>query len=230
MIVGAGVSLGKLVAESAKNSLSGLSWAAGIPGSVGGAVRGNAGAYGHFIGESIDKIEALRITDEKVEVIKYTKEDCKFAYRESIFKKNKDIILKVFLALEKGEEKILKEEMDNIVKTRGDKLPLNYPSAGCIFKNIKLTDEILDNLKNQNMDLPEQFIEFKKIPAAWLIDKVGLKGKELGGVKVSEKHANFIVNTDNGKAKDVIGLIQSIKSKINEMFGVSLEEEIEIVD
>ena len=120
--------------------------------------------------------------------------------------------------------------MDNIVKTRGDKLPLNYPSAGCIFKNIKLTDEILDNLKNQNMDLPEQFIEFKKIPAAWLIDKVGLKGKELGGVKVSEKHANFIVNTDNGKAKDVIGLIQSIKSKINEMFGVSLEEEIEIVD
>jgi UDP-N-acetylmuramate dehydrogenase len=225
---GAGVMLGRLVNVAAENGLSGLEWASGIPGTVGGAVRGNAGAYGHDIGESVESVEVLRITNHESRIMSHEKKECEFNYRESLFKKNKDIILKVCLILGEGDKEKIKNEMDSILKMRNEKLPLEFGSAGSVFKNIEVSEEILEKLRNY--EIPPKFIELGKIPAAWLIENCSLKGKRVGGAQISEKHANFIVNTGGAETKDILDLINLIKQEIREKIEIKLEEEIEVVE
>lgn len=218
IICGAGLNLNNLINKAAENGLSGLEFAAGIYGTVGGAVRGNAGAYGKAIGDLVEKVEALR-GDEVVEL---DKSDCKFGYRQSVFKNedNKDIILNVTLQLEKGEEKEIKKKIEDIIDKRSEKLPTEFPSAGCVFKNIEYTEEL------------SQFKDWEvkgKIPAACFIDELGLKGKQIGGAKVSEKHANFIINTGRATADNVLALISLIKMKVRDNYNVQLKEEMEYI-
>ena len=224
IITEAGVALGRLVEAVADRGLTGLEWAAGIPGTIGGAVRGNAGAYGHDIGESV---ETARIMNHELRIMNIGKNECKFRYRDSIFKQSKDIILEVVLILEEGDKEKIKDEMKKILKARNEKLPLDFPSAGSVFKNVKVTDEILEKLKN--CEIPSKFIELGKIPVAWLVEQCNLKGKQTGGAKISEKHANFIVNIGKATAKEVAELIELVKAEISQKFGVKLEEEIELV-
>lgn len=220
----AGVKLAEIVKAAAENGLSGLEWAAGIPGTVGGAVRGNAGAYGKATGDAVEEVEVL---NEKWQVRKYKKEECEFGYRESIFKKDGGIVLKVILKLAPGDKEKIKEEMERILKARDLKIPQDS-SAGSFFKNIEVTDEIVEIIKEHaHEDVPEDFIKKGKIPAAWLIERADLKGKQIGGAKISEKHANFIVNAGGATAADVIALASLVKMKVRDEVGIQLQEEVE---
>jgi UDP-N-acetylmuramate dehydrogenase len=197
IICGTGYLLGRLIEKTAKLGLTGLEFAAGIPGTVGGAVRGNAGAWGQAIGDRVKRVKILTPQGE----IKWIKaSDCYFSYRQSRFKKTKEIILEVELELEKGNKKEIQEKISQNLAKRATQP--KEPSAGCIFVNPK------------------------PLVAGELIDKCGLKGKRIGDAQISPKHANFIVNLGKAKAADVIKLIKLAKEKVKEKFGVELEEEI----
>ncbi|MCX6760677.1 MAG: UDP-N-acetylmuramate dehydrogenase [Candidatus Nealsonbacteria bacterium] len=199
---GAGAPLAKLVLESIKNSAQGLEWAAGIPGTVGGAIFGNAGAFNESMSGNIEEVEVLDV--RKTVIKKFKNKDCRFEYRKSFFKKNKNIIiLSAKLKLKNGKRKKIKEIIKEHLEKRKKFQPLNYPSAGSVFVNPKT------GLKTGEM-----------------IEKCGLKGKRIGKAKVSEKHANFIMNLGKAKEKDVKKLINLIKKRVKNKFGVILKEEI----
>jgi len=197
----AGISLGQLVTVALKNNLMGLEWAVGIPGTLGGAIYGNAGAFGKSMSNIIQEVEIYDIKSRKIKALK--NKDCKFDYRESIFKNNKNlIIISAKLRLKKGNKEKIKQKMEAYLNHRIETQPLNFPSIGSIFKNPK-----------------GKF-------AAEMIEKCGLKGEKIGGVKISEKHANFIINPGKGRARDVVKLINLIKEKVRKKFRVNLKEEI----
>jgi len=194
-----------LVKSSAKKSLTGLEWAAGIPGTVGGAVYGNAQAFDIKISDIIKSVEVLNVKTLKIK--KLLKKQCQFSAKKSVFKKNKNlIILSVLLKLKKGNKKKIQKEIKEHLNLRKQKHPLNFSSAGSVFVNKTGT-----------------------APSSHLIEKAGLKGIRVGGAKVSEKHTGFIINTGNAKSEDVLGLIKIIKQKIKSKFGITLKEEIQII-
>jgi UDP-N-acetylmuramate dehydrogenase len=198
----AGKKLSDLVQISQDNSLSGLEWATGIPGTIGGAIRGNAGAFGKSIDNVVKKVEVLEIKISKIKNFK--NKDCKFKYRDSIFKRKKNlIILSAEIQLKKGDKKAIQKKIKELLNQRKKNQPLNFPSAGSIFKN------------------PKNF------SAGELMEKCGLKGKKINNAQISEKHANFIINLGGAKAKDVIKLITVVKKKVKDKFGIKLKEEIQ---
>jgi len=201
----AGLPLNKLVSISVDEELRGLEWGMGIPGTVGGAIRGNAGAFGKSMADIVKNVEILKITGvQPLQIRKLKNKDCNFKYRDSIFKYKKNlIILSTELQFQKGDKKKIKEKMKEFLDYRKKTQPLGFPSAGSIFKN------------------PPD------ISAGQFIDKCGLRGKKFGNVKISEKHANFIVNLGGGEAKDVIKLIKLIKKEVKNKFDIKLEEEIQ---
>ena len=220
----AGTGLNKVTETCITASLSGLEWAYGIPGTVGGAVYGNSGAFGFRTSDSIKKVEVLDSNTLKTK--EFSKEECKFNNKGSIFKKRGNlVILSVTFKLKKGKEVGAKAK--EFFNYRKKSHPLNFPSAGCIFKNLK------SKIKNQKLlkKFPElkEFNKTKMIPTSYLIDKAGLKGKKIGGAKISEKHANFIINLGKAKASDVKKLINMEKIKVKKVFGVSLEEEVKFL-
>ncbi len=220
----AGNSLAQIVNFSLNNKLTGLEWATGIPGSVGGALRGNAGAYGNCIADKVKEIKVLDQTSQKIRV--FNKEECQFEYRKSIFKENKQlIILEVILQMEKEEEEKIAEKMKIIIQKRQKKLPAEF-SAGSFFQNPKVSDEKLIKQFEEEQKIK---IRQNKIPAGWLIEAVGLKGKKIGGAQVSKKHANFIINNGKAKAEEVIILASLIKMKVRDELGVQLKEEVSYV-
>ncbi len=223
IIVEAGVPLLRLVFFSKEKSLSGLEWAAGIPGTVGGAVFGNAGAFGGEIKDSIKEVLVFDIKTKKEKLLQ--NKDCKFSYRNSIFKKTKRyIIISATFKLKKGKKEKISEEINKNILYRKNNHPLNYPSAGSIFKNCKIDNKV-KKLFKKFPDL-KQFEKKGEIPAAYLIYKCDLKGKKIRGAQVSEKHTNFIINKKNAKARDVIELIKLIKNKVKKKFNIELKEEI----
>jgi len=225
VIAGAGVPLQKLVLEAAKKGLSGLENLAGIPGTLGGAIWGNAGAFGREIGDLVEEVKVLDVGGSKLEVKKLKNKDCKFGYRESIFKRRKNwIILEATLKLKRGKKKEIEEKIKEILKLRKEKQPLEFPSAGSVFKNVpieKVPKKIREKFKEKIKD--------GFLPAGVLIETAGLKGYQIGGAKISEKHANFIVNTGESKARDVLELIELIKKRVRKKFKIELKEEIVLV-
>jgi UDP-N-acetylmuramate dehydrogenase len=201
IFVEAGVPLSKIVGESVKRGLSGLEWAGGIYGTVGGAIRGNAGAFGGEIKDVIEKVEIYDVKTDKIRIFESNK--CFFKYRESIFKKRKNlIILSAVFNLKNGEKNKIKKETKNYLDYRKKNHPLDFPSAGSVFKNPVGKS------------------------AGELIEKCGLKGKIIGKAQISFKHSNFIINLGGAKSKDVISLINLAKEKVKEKFKIELEEEI----
>ncbi|KPJ71606.1 hypothetical protein AMJ50_01180 [Parcubacteria bacterium DG_74_3] len=198
----AGVSLNRLVKMATENNLTGLEWAAGIPGTVGGAIRGNAGAFGSSIKDIVEKVEVYDVRNDKVKILK--NKDCQFGYRESTFKKNPHlIILSSQFHLKGGDKKKITEKIKENLNYRKQRQPLEFPSAGSVFKNPPGDS------------------------AGELIEKCGLRGKQIGKIKISEKHANFIINLGNGRAGDVKKLIELIKKEVKKKFAIELEEEIQ---
>ncbi|PIP28092.1 MAG: UDP-N-acetylenolpyruvoylglucosamine reductase [Candidatus Moranbacteria bacterium CG23_combo_of_CG06-09_8_20_14_all_35_22] len=233
---GSGVLLSQIVKESAKNGLSGLEWASGIPGTVGGAIRGNAGIPLGCMADNIECVKILESQKSKVKSQNYNlkiktlkKEECKFGYRSSIFKENKDfIIISAVLKLEKGDQEEISKKIKELIENRLKVVHPNpkEPSSGSFFKNPKVDN--LELIANFEKDTGQKAID-GKIPAGWLIDEVGLRGKKIGGAQVSEKHANFVVNIGNAKAQDIVMLSSLIKMKVRDELGVQLSEEIKYV-
>jgi len=225
VIAGAGVPLQKLVLEAVKKGLSGLENLAGIPGTLGGAIWGNAGAFEREIGDLVEEVKVLDVGGSKLEVKKLKKEDCKFGYRNSIFKRRKNwIILEATLKLKKGNKKEIEEKIKEFLKLRKEKQPLELPCAGSVFKNVsieKVPKKIREKFKEK--------IKNGFLPAGVLIEAARLKGYQIGGAKISEKHANFIVNTGEAKARDVLKLIELIKKRVKKKFKIELKEEIVLV-
>ena len=252
-----GYLLSKIVSESVKAGLTGLEWAAGIPGTIGGAVRGNAGAFGSSMSVIVENVKVLEISKNSCHseprllsrgeesransssfstgsftsacrpLLRMTNKDCKFAYRDSIFKHNSNlIILSATLKLKKGDKAESEKKIKEILALRREKQPMDFPSPGSFFKNPIMKDKKL--IKQFETDTGQK-IKDNKIPAPWLIEEAGLKGKKIGEAMVSEKHANFIVNMGNATAEDVIMLAAIIKTKVRNKFGIQLQEEVQMV-
>lgn len=222
--VGAGVVLLNFVNSSLEQGYIGQESLAGIPGTIGGAIYGNAGAYGKSMG---DIVKSVKMINENGDIKILTKEKCYFEYRKSTFSSFKNIILDAEIVLEKKEDNSEEKEIakQNIM-SRVEKHPLEFPNAGSWFKNIDLTDEVRKKLSKFDLS---SFEKYKKIPAAWLIEKVGLKGYQMGGAQMSEKHANFLVNKENAKAEDVVDLSNYVKEQVKEKYDIQLEEEVQYV-
>ena len=222
----AGVATTLVAKNSAAAGLAGFEWAAGVPGTLGGAVRGNAGGYGSTTGNVIEAVEAVNL--ETGEKRSFSRDECGFGYRDSRFKNEPWLILSAVLSLTAGDRAALEQKIAEIMAARRKSLPLEFGSAGCVFKNHLFNDASELSPKLAAIVKPE-FLDWKKIPAAWLIDRVEIRGKKIGDAMVSEKHANFIVNTGEAKADEVIQLISYVKMKVRDEFGVQLVEEIQYV-
>lgn len=192
----------------------------GIPGTVGGAVWANAGAYGQEFSNVVEKVKVIFLDEETLQIRELSKEECFFQYRDSIFKHRPALVFEVLVKCQNktADQNALMTKMVEILKSRHGKQPLNYPNAGSIFKNVEVTDDIQKLL---GTNFPHN-----KIPAAWLIEQVGLKGFQIGGAKFSDKHANFIVNLGDAKAVDVLDLLALAKQKVFDKFSMKIEEEL----
>ena len=228
---GAGILLSKIVSKTAEAGLSGLEWAAGIPGTIGGAVRGNAGAFGGCMADAVKKVRVAvqgkpQVTCLPDRQASYKLQECKFGYRSSIFKEKQNIIiLSVVLKLKKGNAEKIQQRVEDVIIKRKEKQP-RFPSAGSFFKNPIVNDEKIIKKFESDTGLK---MKDNKIPAGWLIEAAGLKGKKIGGAQVSEEHSNFIINTGGATAEDVIMLASTIKQKIRSVFNIQLMEEAQLV-
>lgn len=200
---GAGVKIMALAQILKKDGITGFEELAGIPGTMGGANYMNAGAYGKELKDIIVSTKAINKETGKIETLKNEEQELK--YRSSIFKNRKYIIIETMLNLQKGIPEEIERKMNDFLNQRKEKQPIEYPSAGSTFKR------------------GEGFITAK------LIDECGLKGYQIGGAQISEKHAGFIINKNNATSKDILDLIKYTKKKVFEKFGVQIEEEVEII-
>jgi len=211
VVAEAGTFLSLLISKAAENSFAGLEWAIGIPGTLGGAIYGNAGAFGKSMKDIVKEVEVFDARDLQVKT--YSLEDCRFDYRESIFEKDKNlIILSAVLELEKGEKKEIENKMKRYLSERKKKQPIGLASAGSVFKNPS-------SAQTSGTE--------RELSAGELIEKCGLKGRSIGGAKISEKHANFIINLGGARFSDVRRLIDLVKKKVRLKFGIELEEELQ---
>ena len=206
IIAEAGVILSDLVELSLKNNLTGLEWAAGIPGAtLGGTIHNNAGAFKISIADIVKTVEVFDTADSKIRNLDVKK--CNFGYKQTIFKQQKNlIILSCIIQLKKSTKEAVKEQINYVLNYREKNHPMNFFSAGCIFENPL------------------------EIRAAELIQKCGLKGKKIGDAQISEKHANFIVNLGSASSKDVLELINLAKEKVKDKFGIELKKEIQVIN
>ena len=198
----AGALLGKLAAAAANDALSGLEFAAGIPGTVGGAVVMNAGAYG---GEIKDVITQVTVVSQTGEIITLAQNELEMGYRTSIIKKKQYIVLETVFTLQNDNIEAIQAKMDELKEKRVSKQPLEYASAGSTFKRPK-----------------GHF-------AGKLIMDAGLRGYAVGDAQVSEKHCGFVINKGEASAADVIGLIKEVKGKVKDKFGIELEPEVQFL-
>ena len=197
--VGSGIKLGLLAQKCLKEEIAGFEFASGIPGTIGGAIRMNAGAHGT---EMKDIVKTVTYVDRNGEIHKIKNEQAKFEYRNSLFAHKDYIIVETEIQLEEGNAEEIKEKMTEYANYRKEKQPIEYPSAGSTFKR------------------GADFITAK------LIDECGLKGYQIGGAQISEKHAGFIINKENATAKDVIELMKYTKEQVYKKFGKEIETEI----
>jgi UDP-N-acetylmuramate dehydrogenase len=217
-----GAVLQDLVDFSVARGLKGLETLAGIPGSVGAAVYGNAGAYGHSISECVVNV---RFYDGR-EVRTVTNPECDFHYRESIFKRHKEwIIFSTELAFEEGDAAVLRKTAEDILTVRNAKFPVTMKCAGSIFKNL-LWKDLPPAVA---AEMPSSAVREGKVPAAWFLEQVGAKGLTRGDIHVADYHANLIYNAGAGTAADLCELISELKSRVRGRFGIELEEEVQYV-
>ncbi|MCR4705004.1 MAG: UDP-N-acetylmuramate dehydrogenase [Lachnospiraceae bacterium] len=196
---GAGALLSRLAAEAMRCGLMGLEFASGIPGSLGGAIFMNAGAYD---GEMKQVVTRVRAVDPKGEVRELTGEEMAFGYRTSLFKQKPYVASLITMELDRGDRDTIRKTMDELAARRREKQPLEYPSAGSTFKR------------------PEGHFAGK------LIQDAGLRGFSVGGAQVSEKHCGFVINKGNATSRDVVDVIESVQKRVKEQFGVALEPEV----
>ena len=198
-VAGSGTALAYLSGAAAEKGLSGLEFAAGIPGTLGGAVIMNAGAYGKSLGELVTEVKTIAKSGE---VKVYSQEQMEFSYRSSILQKKDELVVEVKIVLKTGNHLEIKKLTEEYLELRRHKHPLDLPNAGSVFKNPR------------------------GVPAAKLIEEVGAKGWRVGDAQVSVQHANFIVNLGKAKACDVLKLIEKVREAVKTKYSVQLETEV----
>ena len=202
IIAGSGLLLSQVAKTALDNSLAGLEFASGIPGTIGGAIVMNAGAYGSEMKDVVKAVRILWLEPDEPTIETLTLDDLKLSYRYSILKERKGIVLDVKLTLKPGSKEEIKSIMDDLAAKRREKQPLEYPSAGSTFKR------------------PEGYF------AAKLIEDAGLKGYKVGTAMVSDKHAGFVVNTGGAKATEVKQVMDHVVHTVNQSTGITLEPEV----
>lgn len=222
----AGVISAAVARATAERGLRGFEWAISLPGTMGGAVRGNAGCFG---GETKDSVESVRVLHDGV-VQTLRRDEVQFEYRHSIFKtpeRAHDVILDVTLLLREGDRAEAMGQLEKNLSGRKASQPLGSSSAGCMFKNFTYVDNADIAKLDAQYHLPENFRISRRIPAGWIIDQLGLKGTRIGDAMVSDVHGNFLVNKGAATADQIMQLIALIKSRVRSDVGVQLHEEVQ---
>ncbi len=232
----AGEMLGDFIQYGFDNNLVGLEWAGGLPGTVGAAVRGNVGAYGGEIKDSIVSVDVAVIEDGRVAVKTFSNEELQFEYRGSLIKENNDtmIVLSATCALRLADSDELataRQEYDLHIQQRKERHPLEYPNCGSVFKNVRKKEDIKKVLAVYP-ELQEKIDNnwYGKVSMGHLIQLMGLQGYRVGNAQISEKHALFIVNLGGATAHDVRSIIETVQKKCIETFGFTPEVEVEVID
>lgn len=215
--VGSGVNLNQLIDYADSAGLAGMECLAGIPGSVGGAVYGNAGAYGQAVSDYLVKVVTLSKA--------WTKSECKFEYRGSVFKKNKEVIVEIEFELPQNKAVALTTKSAEIRKLREQKYPPGLKCPGSFFKNL-FFDQLPKKTKEQ---IPPDKVREGKVSARYLLERVGAKGMKQGEARVANYHGNLIFNSGGARAEDVWRLAQKLQDLVKGKFGVNLEPEVQLV-
>lgn len=224
IICGSGLALARVSLSARRNSLAGLEWAVGIPGTVGGAVAGNAGAYGCSISDILETADVYLVNEDKMAV--WSAADFGFAYRFSKCRIEPIVVLSARLKLKPGKIEEMEAKIKDHVAKRMASQP-KHPSAGCVFRNVPVSELSGMDSETREMAESEGAIRNGKLSAAWLVERLHFKGKWVGGARVSEDHANYIVNEGSkATADDVLMLMSLIKQKVRVEFEVQLKEEI----
>lgn len=231
-----GITLDKVIRFSLVHNFMGLEWAGGLPGTVGAAVRGNVGAYGGEIKDSLFEAEVLVLNNEEgLTVKRLSNQELSFSYRHSLIKENPGVmvVISAVFKLRPGNKEEIKKANEVFalhIQQRKDRHPLEYPNCGSVFKNIREPEKVQKVLK-VFPDLKEKINTqwYGKVASAHLIQRLGLQGYRIGNAQISNKHALFIVNLGQAKAKDVLNVIEVIQAKFIETFGFRLDPEVEIV-
>lgn len=224
LIVKSGTALQDLVNFANDNGLAGLENLAGIPGTIGGAIYGNAGAYGQAISDHLVSVNIYSAISRQSLAV--SKNNCGFNYRDSMFKKDKSIILEATFSLSPSDPKTLKEISEETIKKREVKYPPGIKCPGSFFKNIpadSLPKEILYNI-------PEGFVLYGKVSAGGLLESVGAKGAKLGNILIAPYHANLFINQGGGTAQDFYELAKTYSQKVYEKYGIRLEPEVQLIN
>lgn len=236
LVCGSGETIESILNYCIEHSLSGLEWAGGLPGTIGGAVRGNAGAFGGETKDSVLEVESIDL--KTLEIKKRSMQECGFSYRQSVFKNAEgrpagraspsagkgELIISVTLSLRPGQKDEIAAKINEKIEYRKRKHPLEYPNIGSIFKNVPF-ETLPENLKEEF----GQYVKndpFPVVPTAKIIALCEIKGTKIGGAMLSDKHTNFIVNVNHATSKDVRDLISFIRQKVQEKYRIPIEEEI----
>lgn len=219
-----GVMVQDMVEATIQAGLKGWEWAGGLPGTIGGAIHGNAGA---FRGEVKDSVVSVECMDEGGNEQTLSNKDCRFGYRDSVFKQKNLIVVSAVFSLSQEDSVQLRTVAEDHIRYRKDRHPLHFPNAGSIFKNCELEK------------FPREFLEFVKpvvkvdpfpvVPIAFLISEAGLKGMQQGDAEISTMHPNFIINKGHATFHEVLLLMQKVKNELKKKYKIELEEEIQRV-
>lgn len=224
LIVKSGTKLQDLVDYTIQNSLSGMHKLTGIPGTVGGAIFGNAGAFGQTISDHLVRVTALDPIAQNTSLL--TKDECGFDYRDSGFKRNSLIILEVEFSLSPQNKETLQKEAEEVLEKRLKKYPKGVKCPGSFFKNLfinKLSPDV------QKL-IPKDRDFYGKVPAWYFLDEVGAKGDRLGDIQIAPYHGNLFINLGGGKAEDFYNLAKKYYDLVREKFGISLEPEVQLIN
>ncbi|MBI4434070.1 UDP-N-acetylmuramate dehydrogenase [Candidatus Uhrbacteria bacterium] len=229
---GAGAITAAVAREAGAAGLAGYAWAVSLPGTIGGAVRGNAGCFGGETKDVVREVRVLRCSaGGEWGVGTLSGEVCGFRYRHSLFKEHHDwVILEVVLALRVGDVATCRQQMEEYLARRKTKQPLERPSAGCLFTNVvveRLTEDQRSRLDAVAAGAWSTVVHDGQLPAGWLIERSGAMGLRVGNAMISEKHGNFVVNLGGATADEVAALSAMVQERVRDTFGIALHEEVQ---
>lgn len=226
VVADAGVIAAAVARATADKGLRGFEWAISLPGTIGGGVRGNAGCFG---GEMKDVVEFVRMLRDG-EIVTVTHADLHFGYRHSVLKEEgheKDVVLDVTLRLTPGDRAEAMATLEKTLAGRKASQPLGSSSCGCMFKNFDYSDVAAIAQLRDRFEIPESFLASKRIPAGWIIEKLGLKGMAVGDAEVSQQHGNFLLNKGHATANEMAELVRRVKREVLDQVGITLTEEVQ---
>jgi UDP-N-acetylmuramate dehydrogenase len=232
VVAEAGAITASVARKASRAGLTGMEWAVSLPGTIGGAVRGNAGCFGSETRDILDSVRVLDASQETRPVIELNADACAFDYRHSIFKLKPDwVVVDATFRLQVGDAKQSEQMIQSVLAQRSSEQPSNRPSAGCMFKNVSVdgltrhTRARLDELANGTWG---DVVRNNFLPAGWIVDQLGMKGHRVGQVMISEQHGNFLANLGGATADEIRTVLHNVRERAREALGIDLELEVQL--